>query len=94
MAYPFLEELTNIIKTRHESPSSGSYTSSLFQEGLDRILRKVGEEAGEVVIAAKNDDLGELSNEAADLLFHLMVLLEQRGLSLPDIEQTLRDRHL
>ena len=90
---PFIDQLETIIKNRKSDPKEGSYTSDLFKGGLDRILKKIGEEAGEVVIAAKNQDPNELSNEAADLLFHLMILLEEKGLSLDDVIQVLQDRH-
>ena len=89
----FLEELESIIASRKENPSDDSYTSSLFKEGLDRILRKVGEETGEVIIAAKNNDSKELGNEVSDLLYHLLVLLQNQGLSLKDIDSVLRSRH-
>ena len=89
----FLDTLTTIIKERKSNPKPGSYTSDLFDKGLDRILKKIGEEAGEVIIAAKNNDPAELSNEAADLLFHLMVTLEAQGLSLQDVIKVLEQRH-
>lgn len=89
----FINELETIIKQRKNSPSENSYTSSLFQGGLDRILKKIGEEAGEVIIAAKNHDTQELSNEAADLVFHLLILLQEQDLSFEDIISTLKQRH-
>ena len=69
----FLNELDALLTKRKLSKTPNSYTSSLFESGLDRILKKIGEEAGEVIIAAKNKDTVELKNEAADLLFHLML---------------------
>lgn len=93
MSIDFLNDLTHIISNRHTNPTSESYTSTLIQSGLDRILKKIGEEAGEVIIAAKNNDPNELKNESADLLFHLMVLLEAQGLSLSDVASILKDRH-
>ena len=89
----FLEDLDKLIKDRKDNPEKGAYTSSLFEEGLDRILKKIGEEAGEVIIAAKNKDSEELKNEAADLLFHLMVTLRNQGLSISDVNDVLRLRN-
>ena len=93
MNLDFLIELTQLLKTRRETPQEGSYTSTLFSQGIDRILKKVGEEAGEVIIAAKNNDKEELKNESADLLFHLMMSLEASGLSLDDVVSVLKERH-
>ena len=89
----FLTELDAIIQSRKDSPQDGSYTSSLFEKGTDRLLKKIGEEAGEVIIAAKNRDATELSNEAADLLFHLMVVLRDQDLGLDDVVRVLESRH-
>jgi phosphoribosyl-AMP cyclohydrolase / phosphoribosyl-ATP pyrophosphohydrolase len=89
----FLNDLDNLIKERKENPKEGAYTSTLFGQGLDRILKKIGEEAGEVIIAAKNNDPEELKNEAADLLFHLMVTLRNQGLSILDVDEVLRERN-
>ncbi len=89
----FLETLETIIEDRHNNPKEGSYTSSLFKGGLDRQLKKIGEEAGEVIIAAKNQDNTELSNESADLIFHLLIVLRQQGLSLDDVLTVLQQRH-
>lgn len=89
----FLEELDELIKDRKENPKEGAYTSSLFQKGRDRILKKIGEEAGEVIIAAKNADQLELKNEAADLLFHLMVTLREQNISIKDVDSLLRTRN-
>jgi phosphoribosyl-ATP pyrophosphohydrolase/phosphoribosyl-AMP cyclohydrolase len=88
----FLAELEGIIANRMESPSAGSYTSKLIAEGLDRVAQKVGEEAIETVIAAKNENIGPLESEAADLLFHLMVLLQSKKTSLRNVTQLLQKR--
>ena len=77
MAQQTLNELYEIIKNRKAQPKEGSYTNYLFDKGLDKILKKVGEEATEVVIAAKNEDPQELIYETADVLYHLLVLLEK-----------------
>tara|TARA_B100000700_G_C14348780_1_gene536147 strand:- start:125 stop:406 length:282 start_codon:yes stop_codon:yes gene_type:complete len=89
----FIETLDALITQRHDSPKEGSYTSKLFLEGRDRILKKIGEEAGEVIIAAKNDDAEELKQEAADLLYHLLVTLRDQGISLADVDAVLKKRH-
>ena len=77
MAQQTLNELYEIIKNRKAQPKEGSYTNYLFDKGLDKILKKVGEEATEVVIAAKNEDPQELIYETADVLYHLLVLLAE-----------------
>lgn len=87
-----LEELYAIIKGRKETPKEGSYTNYLFDKGLDKILKKVGEEATEVVIAAKNEDLRELVYETADVLYHLLVLLVEKGVSYEAILEELASR--
>ena len=89
----FLNELDEIIHKRKTAPKEGSYTSTLFKSGTDRILKKIGEEAGEVIIAAKNRDASELCNESADLLFHLMVALRDQDLSINDVVAVLQQRH-
>lgn len=89
----FLHELDAILTKRKLSKTPGSYTSSLFESGIDRILKKIGEEAGEVIIAAKNTDPAELKHEAADLLFHLMLVLKEQGLSIQDVIDVLESRH-
>lgn len=89
----FLRQLEQIITDRKQNPSDKSYTSSLFKKGINKIAQKVGEEAVELVIEAKDSD-GELfKNEAADLLFHYLILLSAKGYSLPDITNILRLRH-
>ena len=87
-----LEELYAIIKERKETPKEGSYTNYLFDKGLDKILKKVGEEATEVVIAAKNEDSRELVYETADVLYHLLVLLVEKGVPYEAILEELASR--
>lgn len=89
----FLQELESILKTRKKDLPENSYTSDLFKKGLDRILKKVGEEAGEVIIASKNPDEKELIHEVADLIFHLQVLLVEKNISISKIEDELIQRH-
>jgi phosphoribosyl-ATP pyrophosphohydrolase len=89
----FLNELESIIGSRLSTVDPSSYVSSLAQSGLDRVLKKIGEEAGEVIIAAKNQSSTELTAEAADLVFHLTIVLKMAGLSWEDIDQELRRRH-
>jgi phosphoribosyl-ATP pyrophosphohydrolase/phosphoribosyl-AMP cyclohydrolase len=89
----FLEHLAETIRDRRTNPSPGSYTSSLFDAGIDRLAQKVGEEGVETVIAAKNESLEKLHGEAADLIFHLMVLLEFKGTSLGAVCSELSNRH-
>ena len=90
--YSVLTNLEKIIKDRQKTMMQGSYTAALFAEGLDRIIQKVGEEAIETVIAAKNEDDERLISETADLLFHLNVLLVQKGLQWSDIFEELQER--
>ena len=89
---PLLDQLYELIQSRERERPSGSYTTYLFAEGLDKILKKVGEESAETIIAAKNDDDARLTAEAADLLYHLLVLLVARGVSLADIARELASR--
>lgn len=93
IGYPFLQQLSNVIKERKNASADTSYTAQLFAKGINKIAQKVGEEAVETVIEAKdnNDDL--FLNEASDLLFHYMVLLEAKGFTLADIEKVLSLRH-
>ncbi|RJX40323.1 bifunctional phosphoribosyl-AMP cyclohydrolase/phosphoribosyl-ATP diphosphatase HisIE [Paenibacillus pinisoli] len=91
--FGILGRLENVIAQRHAERPSGTYTTYLFDKGVDKILKKVGEESAEVIIAAKNKDNDELRSEAGDLLFHLMVLLRERGLPLDDIMSELENRH-
>ena len=89
----FLLELQELLESRKTDPSPDSYTSGLFSQGKDRILRKIGEEAGEVIIAAKNKR-EELIPESADLLFHLLVLLVHEGISWEEIIEELKRRRI
>ncbi|RED97471.1 bifunctional phosphoribosyl-AMP cyclohydrolase/phosphoribosyl-ATP diphosphatase HisIE [Marinoscillum furvescens] len=89
----FLNHLTAIIEDRKNNPSDASYTASLFKKGTNKVAQKVGEEAVEVVIEAKDDNDDLFLNESADLLFHLMVLLSHKGFSLDDVVKILKSRH-
>ncbi|MEO6685548.1 MAG: bifunctional phosphoribosyl-AMP cyclohydrolase/phosphoribosyl-ATP diphosphatase HisIE [Dyadobacter sp.] len=83
----------DIIRDRKLHPSDSSYTSSLFKLGINKIAQKVGEEAVEVVIEAKDNDEGLFKNEVSDLIFHLLVLLEQKNIDLDEVISVLRSRH-
>ena len=87
-----LETLYKEALDRKENPKDGSYTNYLFDKGLDKILKKVGEEATEVVIAAKNADKDEIANETADVLYHLAVMLVETGVTIEDVEAVLKAR--
>jgi len=89
----FLNQLEIIIDERLSSGDSNSYVNALITSGLDRVLKKIGEEAGEVIIAAKNGDKDELLNESADLLFHLMLVLKSQGYAIEDVVDILVKRH-
>ena len=90
----WLGDLEDLLRGRKAAAApDGSYTERLFAKGVDRIAKKVVEEAGEAVIAAKNDDRDEFIGEVADLLFHLELLLVERGASLPEVVEVLRRRH-
>lgn len=91
--FDILNTLEKLIAEREAEMPEGSYTTYLFTEGVDKILKKVGEEASEVIIAAKNRDAEELKWEAADLLFHLMVLLREQKLPLNEVLSVLKERH-
>ena len=91
--HAFLAELEGVIAERFERQAADSYVAKLASAGLDRVAQKVGEEAVETVIAAKNDDLSKFEGEAADLLFHLMVLLRKKDSSLRKICAVLEERH-
>ena len=89
----FLNQLETIIDERLSSGNSRSYVNALVTSGLDRVLKKIGEEAGEVIIAAKNGDKDELLNESADLLYHWLVLLCVRNLTVGQVMNVLKQRH-
>lgn len=92
---PFsMEGLYEMLKERKEKLPEGSYTTYLFQKGLDKILKKVGEESTEVVIAGKAKDKGETVYEIADLAYHVMVLMVELGISVEDIRKELAGRHV
>jgi phosphoribosyl-ATP pyrophosphohydrolase/phosphoribosyl-AMP cyclohydrolase len=84
-----LTELYTLIETRKRDRPVGSYTTYLFDQGLDKILKKVGEEASETIIAAKNNDASLLAGEVSDLLYHLLVLLVERGVTLEQVQEEL-----
>jgi len=88
------EGLMDLIKGRKSEPVEGSYTSYLFEKGVDKILKKVGEECTEVIIGAKGDDRKETVYEIADLAYHVMVLMCEMGISLDEIESELASRHV
>jgi len=87
-----LNDLYTLIESRERERPEGSYTTYLFNSGLDKILKKVGEESAETIIAAKNEDRVRLTAEVADLVYHLLVLLVARGVSLDDIRAELASR--
>lgn len=89
----FLQELESIITERKNNPSEESYTSSLFAKGINKIAQKVGEEAVELVIEAKDSNNTLFKDEAADLLFHYLILLQAKGFKLGDISKVLEKRH-
>ena len=90
--YGFLTELEEIITERKKTNADNSYVASLFREGINKIAQKVGEEAVETVIEAKDENSELFLNESADLLFHLLILLKEKGFSLNDVEAVLKDR--
>lgn len=91
--WQFIEHLTSIIKKRKLTPDDNSYTSSLFKKGINKIAQKVGEEAVEIVIEAKDDNKDLFLGEAADLLYHYFILLEAKNFSLHDVVEVLKGRN-
>ena len=89
----FLSELQDFIDKRHQEMPEGSYTTSLFKDGINRIAQKVGEEALEAVIEATNGSKEKLIYEASDLIYHLIVLMTSKGLRIEDIARELQKRH-
>lgn len=89
----FIDQLRALIHDRKENPSDKSYTASLFAKGINKVAQKVGEEAVELVIEAKDDNKDLFMGEAADLLFHYLVLLEAKGYTLDEVMAVLEERH-
>ena len=88
-----LSVLDQTVQKKLQNPEEGSYTKYLKEQGIDKILKKCGEEMTEVVLAAKNKDRENLIDESSDLLYHFLVLLKHEGLSLKDVEKNLEERH-
>jgi phosphoribosyl-ATP pyrophosphohydrolase/phosphoribosyl-AMP cyclohydrolase len=91
--FSFLHQLEQIIESRKNADPTSSYVASLLSKGINKIAQKVGEEAVELVIEAKDDDAKLFLDESADLLFHYMILLQAKGYQLSDIAKVLKQRH-
>jgi phosphoribosyl-ATP pyrophosphohydrolase/phosphoribosyl-AMP cyclohydrolase len=89
----FLNYLKHVIRSRREQSAESSYTASLFKKGINKVAQKVGEEAVELVIEAKDNNSDLFKGEAADLLFHFLVLLEQKQIDLDEVIEVLQQRH-
>lgn len=89
----FVYQLENIISQRIDGNADGSYTNKLFKKGINKVAQKVGEEAVELVIEAKDDNIDLFKNEAADLLYHYLILLKARNVAFEDVEEVLKERH-
>lgn len=89
----FIYQLENIISQRIDGNAEGSYTNKLFKKGINKVAQKVGEEAVELVIEAKDDNIGLFKNEAADLLYHFLILLKTKNVVLEEVEEVLKERH-
>jgi phosphoribosyl-ATP pyrophosphohydrolase/phosphoribosyl-AMP cyclohydrolase len=89
----FLGTLESVIRDRIENPVNGSYTASLIEQGPQRVAQKIGEEGVELALASVAGSRSDLLNESADLLYHLLVLLNSKGVSLADVVRTLETRH-
>lgn len=87
-------DLAENIKDRKENPQEGAYTTYLFREGIDKVLKKVGEETAEVIIGAKNHDKQEVTWEVSDLIYHTLVLMELLGITVDDLKEELYRRHV
>ncbi len=87
-----LAALYEVVKNRRENPQEGSYTCYLFEKGIDKILKKVGEESAEVIIAAKNGDNEDTANEICDLIYHLTVMMVSEGIELEKVLSILDER--
>lgn len=88
-----IEEVYKMIKDRKENPREGSYTNYLLEKGVDKICKKIGEEASETIIAAKNTDKEELIGEISDLAYHVLVLMLDKNITVEDIKMKLSERH-
>ncbi len=86
------KDMYDVVMSRRAKPQEGSYTCYLFEKGLDKILKKCGEECTEMVIAAKNSDKEELVGEINDLLYHMIVLMAERGVTVEDVEAVMVER--
>jgi len=86
------EQMAAVIRQRREEPMEGSYTCYLFEKGLDKVLKKVGEECAETILAAKNADKAELVGEINDVFYHMMVMMELCGVSLDDVTKEMDAR--
>ncbi|MFZ2340806.1 MAG: bifunctional phosphoribosyl-AMP cyclohydrolase/phosphoribosyl-ATP diphosphatase HisIE [Bacteroidales bacterium] len=89
----FVYRLQNIISQRIDGNAEGSYSNKLFKKGINKVAQKVGEEAVELVIEAKDDNIDLFKNEAADLLYHFLILLKTKNVAFEDVEEVLRGRH-
>ncbi len=89
-----IKGLYEVVQDRKANPQEGSYTCYLFDKGIDKILKKCGEECTEMVIAAKNKDNEELSNEICDLIYHMLVMMAERGVTVEEVEKILEERRL
>ena len=87
-----LDDVYAIILDRKSNPKEGSYTNYLFDKGLDKILKKIGEEASEIIIAAKNPDPEDIKYEISDFMYHMMVLMAEKGVTWEEITQELSQR--
>lgn len=88
-----LNQLEKTTESRRNNPLQGSYTNYLFDKGLDKILKKVGEESSEVIIAAKNESKDDLIGEICDLIYHILILMNEREITIEDISKELSKRH-
>jgi phosphoribosyl-ATP pyrophosphohydrolase/phosphoribosyl-AMP cyclohydrolase len=89
----FVYRLEDIISKRIDGNAEGSYTNKLFKKGINKVAQKVGEEAVELVIEAKDDNIDLFKNEAADLLYHFLILLKKKNVAFEDVEEVLKERH-
>jgi phosphoribosyl-ATP pyrophosphohydrolase/phosphoribosyl-AMP cyclohydrolase len=89
----FLYKLEQIVNQRIDNDTNDSYTNKIFKKGINKVAQKVGEEAVELIIEAKDDNLDLFKNEAADLLYHLLILLKAKGTDIQSIEEILKERH-